>query len=141
MDVSRAHKRVRLRADEQGLLLFQLAGQLYYYTVCHFGAKFSAYWWARVGALLHRLAHRVLYSVHAGFLFVDDWFWEIPKLAAPLQACLLVLFLDALGCPLSWHKLQLGQEVEWIGLRIFLRSGRVLLPDAKIERVLAFLVA
>ncbi|OLP82493.1 hypothetical protein AK812_SmicGene36851 [Symbiodinium microadriaticum] len=32
------------------LLLFAFNGTLWRYVVCHFGAKFSAYWWQRVGA-------------------------------------------------------------------------------------------
>ena len=31
-------------------LLFAWQGKLYSYTVCHFGAKLSAYWWQRIGA-------------------------------------------------------------------------------------------
>ena len=99
MDVSKAHKRVRVREAEQGLLLFGLKGVLYHYVTCHFGATFSAYWWGRCGASLHRLLHRLLWSWHAGFLYVDDWLWRLCKRVAPLQATLLALFLTALGCP------------------------------------------
>ena len=44
IDVSKAHKRLRIREDECGFLLFQHRGKPYHYTVCHFGARFSAAW-------------------------------------------------------------------------------------------------
>ena len=40
VDVSKAHKRVRLRHRDQGLMFFEVAGQLFYYVVCHFGGAF-----------------------------------------------------------------------------------------------------
>ena len=73
LDFKAAHKCVKVRADEQGCLLFQHAGKLYHYTVCHFGAKFSAYWWQRVGALLLRIMHALLARfAHKAWLYVDD---------------------------------------------------------------------
>ena len=47
LDVKAAHKRIKVSPAEQGALLFEWQGTLYYYTVCHFGAKFSAYWWQK----------------------------------------------------------------------------------------------
>ena len=68
LDFKAAHKRVKVRQSDQGLLLFRNSGRLYAYVVCHFGARFSAYWWQRVGALLLRLLHRLMASEpHASF--------------------------------------------------------------------------
>ena len=72
MDVSKAHKRVLVKEDQWGLLLFGLSGKLYHYISCHFGATFSAYWWGRVGSALHRLLHFLLWAWHVGLLYVDD---------------------------------------------------------------------
>ena len=52
LDFKAAQKCVKVAPQEQGTLLFEVEAQLYHYTVCHFGARFSAYWWARVGGLL-----------------------------------------------------------------------------------------
>ena len=54
IDFKAAHKRVKVHDTEQGLLLFAFNGTLWRYVVCHFGAKFSAYWWQRVGGLITR---------------------------------------------------------------------------------------
>ena len=48
---------------------------LYHYRVCHFGARFSAYWWQRAGAFLLRLLHGILAlrpHVH-GCLWISFW--------------------------------------------------------------------
>ena len=57
LDIKAARKTVKVKPQEQGTLLFEVDEALRYYTVCHFGAKFSAYWWSRLGAMLTRIAH------------------------------------------------------------------------------------
>lgn len=84
--VKSAHKQIRLREWEYGLVMFQFLHILYHYVVCHFGASFSDYWWARMGAFIHRLLHRVIIFRHAGHLFVDDWLWRFPRSVAPALA-------------------------------------------------------
>jgi len=141
VDVKKAHKTIRVRGDEQGLLFFQCMGKLYWYCVCHFGARFSAYWWARVGALLHRLAHRLLWSAHWGWLYVDDSLWKFVRAAAPLHAALVLSLFVAIGVPVSWHKLRFGSGVKWIGLIVRFDAHQWILPEAKLDKVLAFLSA
>ena len=44
MDVSSAHKRIRLHDLDAGLSCFFWKGKIYQYTVGHFGAAWSAWW-------------------------------------------------------------------------------------------------
>ena len=141
LDVSRAHKRVLVREEERGLLLFGLAGKLYFYRTCHFGAVFSAYWWARTGAALHRLLHILLWAWHCGWLYVDDWLWRLCRQTAPLHASLIALFLCALNVPIGWHKTALGPSLTWIGFQLNWDSLSVELPAAKVLKVANFLTA
>ena len=141
LDVSKAHKRVKVHDEEQGLLLFEHNGRLFYYCVCHFGAKFSAYWWARVGGCMHRLLHLLVWAAHFGFLYVDDWLWLFDETVAPLHASLVVALLLVLNCPLSWHKCKLGKRPTWIGFGFDLSLKQVWIPDDKQLRVKAFLEA
>ena len=60
IDVSKAHKRVRLHRDDQGLMLFELAGALYYYLACHFGGALSDYWWKRLAGLITDVCHHLV---------------------------------------------------------------------------------
>ena len=57
LDFKAAHKTAKIHPDEQGTVVFEINDCMFHYTVCHFGAKFSAYWWARVGGLFTRLLH------------------------------------------------------------------------------------
>ena len=46
LDVKSAHKRVKIHPSEHGLNLFAVGNTLYGYVVCHFGGRWSAYWWS-----------------------------------------------------------------------------------------------
>ena len=73
IDFNPAHKQIQVRPDEHGLLLFAFQGRLYHYRVCHFGGRFSAYWWQRTAAFLLRQVHGLLaWQPRKAFLFVDD---------------------------------------------------------------------
>ena len=76
---------------------------------------------------------------HQGWLYVDDWLWRLLAASAGEDAALLVLFLMAVGCPLSFHKLDLGEEVLWIDLLVNFRLSTWALPEDKFERMLAYL--
>jgi hypothetical protein len=114
-DVKAAHKRMLVLEEERGLLCFELEDQLYSYAVCHFGAAFADYWWKRMGSLIHRLIHQLVFSWHRGWLFVDDFLWQLVQSTAPLQATLVCCFLAAINCPTNWHILQFNIEVKRIG--------------------------
>ena len=95
IDVKGAHKSIR-------------TGGYYIYLVNHFGAAWSAYWWARLSALLMRVSHHVLRHSHLGAVYVDDFLFLLPRAVAVPMATLLAAFFQAMGVPISWKKLQLG---------------------------------
>ena len=88
VDVSKAHKRVKLAKADRGLMLFEAANRLLEYAVCHFGGAFSDYWWKRVAALITDVTHLLLWVAHGGRVYVDDWrllfasgFWYFASLS------------------------------------------------------------
>ncbi len=85
------------------------------------------------------MLHVLLWNPHQGWLYIDDWLWRLLAASAGEDAALLVLFLLAVGCPLSFHKLALGEEVLWIGLLVNFRLSTWGLPEGKFERMLAYL--
>ena len=135
-DVASAHKLIRVKPEEQGLGCFALGNDFFVYRSCYFGAKYSAYWWSRVGAWLVRMLHRFLWISHACFLYVDDGLVLVPKDVAPLLASACLAFLTALGVPLSWKKVKLGDELIWIGWRFCFSSGYIQLTDDKSQKIL-----
>ena len=106
-DFKAAHKQIQVHPSEHGLLLFRFANALYHYRVCHFGARFSAYWWQRTGAFLLRLLHGVLSShPHTAWLFADDLLAALRRPDAHQQLALMVIFFAAISAPISWKKVQ-----------------------------------
>ena len=92
-DFKAAHKQIQVHPSEHGLLLFRVANTLYHYRVCHFGARFSAYWWQRTGAFLLRLLHGILaLHPHRAWLFVDDLLAALHRSDAHAQLALMVVF-------------------------------------------------
>jgi len=61
IDVKAAHKRIKVRHSDRGLLSFRALNRLFCYKVLHFGGSCSAYYWARTSSLTLRLCHRLLY--------------------------------------------------------------------------------
>ena len=111
LDVKAAHKRVMVKASDRGLLLFRFQGKLYYYKVCHFGARFSAYWWQRLGGVLVRLLHGFMAAQpHRLWLYVDDLLANLHRPVILKPICLNGCLPDH---PPSPHFLEKGLPWRW----------------------------
>ena len=114
LDFKAAQKSIKVHPIEHGCLLFEVAGKLYHYIVCHSGAKFSAYWWQRAGAQMLRITHALLSTFsHRAWLYVDDLLALLCKQSMPQQVILITFFLASINAPISWRKAQLGHVVTW----------------------------
>jgi len=140
IDVKAAHKRIRMREQDGGLSLFQFMGILWRFVVCHFGASWSAFWYARVGAALHRLLHRILWDVkHLAWVYVDDTLLLLRQSSALESTALVLMLFAGLGVPLSWHKIAQGPEVPYLGLWVSAEKCSMGIPDDKVQKFLDFL--
>lgn len=110
-----------------------------YYVTCHFGGSWSAWWWARTGAALIRSLHRLIQEAHGGVIYVDDFLFLVPASRARRVAALIQVFLSTIGCPLSWHKVRMAPEVEYIGFWIDASRARVGIPPDKYHKAVDFL--
>ena len=135
LDVKAAHKRVSVCPTEQGLQMFKVDSKLFFYRTCHFGGKWSAYWWGRVSSALLRLLHRFLYVFHAAFTYVDDSLLALDKDTSSVYACAAALFCSALGVPLACEKLALGSCITWNGWEINSDRRTAALPRSKRQAV------
>ena len=135
LDVKGAHKLVKVLPSDFGTMGFFVGTDLYF---CNnpFGATQSAWYWARVASLLHRLCHHIATLKHAGAVFVDDSFWMAPLSISPLLCTLMIVMLLLVGCPINFSKLAGGDSVLWIGWKINVFSGFVELTEDKRQRVL-----
>ena len=139
LDVKGAHKRILVHPTEHGFSCFCVGGRWFCYRSCYFGCSWAAYWWARAAAFYVRLQHRLLWTAHFLALYVDDLNALFPAATAPLQALLCIMFASALGIPLSWHKLQLGSTLQWVGWMFHMDKKVVCLPASKQETLLCLL--
>ncbi|CAE7377979.1 XPT, partial [Symbiodinium pilosum] len=139
LDVSKAHRRVCVRHDDQGLLCFRHRDVLYQSVTLNFGARASGFYWNRVAGLLVRLTHRLWRVRHSAQIYVDDLLAILLRSSAPLLSALLVVLLCVLRVPMSWHKAALSARVTWIGWSFDFETFTVQLDPSKLRRLLDLL--
>ena len=136
LDIASAHKTVRVREAERGLLGVKVKDKYYFYRVAPFGGAFSAHWWQRIAGFFMRSCHRIVWIAHVMIMYVDDaLFWQAIG-ALDLSASLILSFCQVFNFPISWRKLQLGPVVEYIGWQIHFRAGAFCLPTSKVDKLL-----
>ena len=94
----------------------------------------------RIGGAGLLLAHRFLHHSHFLCIFVDDALALFPHRVAALMACQLLILACVLGFPLSWHKVDLGDQLSWIGWDLRFQGWfSAFLPASKLEAMLSSL--
>ena len=137
LDFKAAHKQVRIRPEERGLLLFSHLNTLYHYKVCHFGARFLAYWWQRVGAFLMRQLHTPpSFMPHKAWLYVDDILAALWRAQAREGLTVMVTFMQVINAPISWKKAQCEACIQWCGWEINFDYDTIKLSQSKILKLL-----
>lgn len=139
IDVSSAHKRIRLREEERNFASFVWDNKVYRYRTCSFGATYSSLWWARVGSLLLRLIHILLFGYHVALLYVDDFMFLFRRKWAWLQSFVVICFMQVLGVPLSWKKISLSTKPTWLGWNFDLVAMTINVTEDKIAKLQSLL--
>jgi hypothetical protein len=139
IDVKSAHKRIKIKEADGGLGFVEVGSKLFRYRVCSFGAKFSAYWWARTAAALTRILHSFVYFRHYAFIYVDDLVLIGPRDRIYEAVALALAILCVLGTPISWAKLKIGSVVPYLGFLIDVKQARIGIDTGKVEKVQCFL--
>jgi len=88
-----------------------------------------------LGSFILRCLHLLLWWSHAGFLYVDDFFFIFPKKVAWIMACLCCILAQVLNIPISWRKIEFGPRVQWIGWQFHVTAGYISLPSNKIDKL------
>ena len=139
IDIKSAHKTMLVKESDQGLLGVQCDGKYYFYTVCPFGACFSAFWWARLGSLFVRVLHLLTFIRHALMLYVDDFLAIQDASTIDVTAVLMLAFCVCFNIPLSWRKLEVGPTVVWIGWSLSFRAGCFSIPQSKRDKLRSYI--
>ena len=132
MDVSKAHKRIRLHPHDAALLCLFHRGRLYRYVTQNFGVRASSFWWGRTGGLLVRLSHFIVYCRHLMLLYVDDLLGAFYAPTATLWCSLVIILWMCVGVPISWHKTHLAAQVTSTGYVFNVASWSVSISEAKL---------
>ena len=136
LDFKAAHKQVQVRRKERGFLLFAFQNKLYHYRVCHFGGRFSAYWWQSTGAFLLRQIHGLLAGKpHKAFLFVDNLLCALIRESDQEMFALVVLFFCAIAAPMCWKKARFLDRLVWCGWDINFSHDSIQLMSGKLAKL------
>ena len=136
LDVSKAHRRIKIAPEDQGLLCFWYQNVLFKSLTLNFGARASGYFWSRVAGLMVRTFHHILHVRHALFQYVDDLLVLLEKSTSPIWMCILTVTCQVLGIPMSWHKTDWGPSVTWIGWHINVSRWVVSITEDKRDKIL-----
>ena len=139
VDIKSAHKRIKVRGEQQGLLAFRFKDRLFHYKVLHFGGTCSAYYWTRTAGILLRCIHQFLYIFHIAMVFVDDFVFGFYKDTSALQASLVLMLMSFLRVPISWNKLEMGTNITWLGWKIDTTTDTVSITQEKIQKIVGYL--
>ncbi len=142
MDVAKAHRRVKHRREDWGLLGCQSVNRkaevstlrkdasesprkvvltspeehVWLNCVGTFGVSSAAYWWSRLSSAVGRITMMLLGNTWTFLLlYADDIRVSAHGPQKFLQLAKVMLFWEAAGCPISWKKRRGGLEVEWLG--------------------------
>ena len=99
LDVSKAHRRIKIAPANQGLLCFWYQDVLFKSLTLNFGARASGYSWSRVAGLMVRTFHRLLHVRHALFQYVDDLLVLLEAATSPIWIGILTITCQVLGIP------------------------------------------
>ena len=140
IDIKGAHKSIRTAAEDVGYSVFRVGDEFFAYLVNHFGSSWSAYWWGRLSSLLMRITHHVLRHRHIAGVYVDDFLFVLPRNACVPLASLVIALFQILNVPISWGKLNFGNELKYVGWELKLESGFwAKLPDGKLQKIMGSL--
>ena len=132
LDVSKAHRRIKIAHSDQGLLCFHHRDRLYQCLTLGPAPLVSTGrgWLVSLRALA--IASSLCCTV---FSFICVLHAD----SAPVRASVLVILLCCLGVPMSWHKAALSARPVWIGWALDLRCLTADMEPAKKQRLLLLL--
>ena len=124
-DVRRAHRLVKVRREEWGMLACEFEGVVYLKKVGTFGISSAAEWWARLlGGVVRALCHLLVPGSSVELLAYSE---DLESLGVDRKGradCVLGLaVLCSLGFPLQTAKTRGCFRVDWIGARVTTRPA------------------
>lgn len=141
IDFRDAFYQCRLAPMERKHVVVKASGSVYYILeVVAFGLACGPLLWSRLAAALVRLSQAACWDTARIQCYVDNPLLVVKgpnALARSVNLAIPLLLWQALGCQLSWNKMQLGITVQWIGFQLQLKDGCLVaqLSPEKLEKL------
>ena len=139
LDITKAHRRIKIQQKDWKYMTARIHDHIWINTVGTYGIASAQYYWGRMAALLLRLIYATFPQVTWAFVYVDDFILLIPDNQPELTALAIMMFLHALGVPLSWKKTALGTTNVWLGFQVNATNTKAQLTPTKHQEVTAIL--
>jgi hypothetical protein len=97
-------------------------GKFWVNKVRTYGMASAQYYWGRMAAALLRLCYAAIPTSPWQFVYVDDFAWILPLTDSDTLSMAILGFLECLGLPFSWKKIELGKSLRWLGFQV--RQGK-----------------
>lgn len=118
-DISKAHRRVRIRAEDWGVQAAKTSkhsNTVWLNKVGTFGVASAAFWWSRLMGLIGRFAFAISLQDWLFILtFVDDLHIAVGGQNRWLTFWRVIACLEMVGVPFSYKKFTGGFQVDYVG--------------------------
>ena len=132
-DISKAHRRIKIRKADWKYMIAEIKGQLWVNMVGTYGVASAQYYWGRMASLITRLLYNLSEHLLWILVFVDDYIVLTREGKGAMMSTVFLLFMGVIGCPISWHKNALSADNLWVGYAVDINANTAWLPDSKKE--------
>ena len=134
-DVSAAHRLVRIRSCDHGLLACRSDTEsptIWVNLVGTFGISSASFWWARLFGIIGRTVARcLLQHMFYQFVYVDDLHTDFYGPRKYINFLVWLLLHEVIGTPFAYHKFRGGTLVAFIGYELNYGSCLLGLSDTR----------
>ena len=131
LDASKAHRRIKILRKDWRYMTARTSSGIWINKVGTYGVASAQYHWGRMAALVLRLLYYTFPHILWAFVYVDDFAAIVPDDTPHATLLAIILFLQALGLPISWKKVEMHDTLGWLGYMVSIPSNRSLLTPEK----------
>lgn len=130
LDASKAHRRIKILRKDWKYMTARTSRGVWVNKVGTYGVASAQYHWGRMAAIILRLIYYTFPHLLWAFVYVDDFAAIVPDEQADTTLFALLMFLCALGLPISWKKVEMHHTLGWLGYLVAMPTHTALLtPD------------
>ena len=141
-DVAKAHRRVKIREEDWGVLACKTASSsdvVWFNKTGTFGVASAAYWWSRLMGLVGRFAWKaMLNDWFFALIFVDDIHMASGGNDRWLALWRFIALLEMVGLPFSFHKFRGGFQMDFVGFWVDYARFEIGMSERRVAWLVSF---